>query len=84
VKRPSLLVAAVLALVVASVAYGQFRRRGGYVKENNFPPAKDIVIARWKYCTNGAIGQGGWTHNYPYSDMNLKELICRNKKVELD
>ena len=82
-KRPSLLVAAVLALVVAGVAVGQFRGRRYYTIEDNHPPATEFIVARWKYGTNGAIGHGGWSHNYPDAEMNLNEFIGRTTKVDV-
>ena len=81
-KRPSLLVAAVLALVVASVASGQFRRR--YMPEDNDAPPTEFVGARWHFGTNGAIGHMGWSHNYPYSEVNLNEFIGRNTSVDVE
>ena len=81
-KRKSLLVAAVLALVVAGFADGQFRRRGYYF-EDNVPPPTEFVVARWKYGTNGLIGHGGWSHNYPDAEINLNEFIGRTTKVDV-
>jgi hypothetical protein len=82
VKRPSLIVAAVLALAVASVASGQFRRR--YMPEDNIAPPTEFVGARWHFGTNGAIGHMGWSHNYPYSEVNLNEFIGRTTKVDVE
>jgi hypothetical protein len=87
VKRPSLLVAAVLALVVAGVAAGQFRGRrsyGGYgTFDDNHPPNTEFVSMRWHFGTDGAIGHMGWSHNYPYSEINLNEFIGRTTKVDV-
>ena len=82
-KRSSVVAVAVVALLAASVAAGQFRRRG-YSLENNDPPPTEFVVARWKYGTNGAIGHGGWTHNYPDAEMNLNEFIGRTTKVDVE
>jgi hypothetical protein len=84
VKRPSLLPAAVLALVVASAAQGQFRGRRYMTFEDNAPPPTEFIVARWKYGTNGAIGHYGWSHNYPDAEMNLNEFIGRTTKVEAE
>jgi hypothetical protein len=88
VKRPSLLVAAVLALVVASVAYGQFRgRRSSYgygTFDDNTPPRTEFVNMRWHFGTNGAIGHMGWSHNYPYSEINLNEFIGRTTRIDVE
>ncbi len=81
-KRPSLIVAAVLALAVASAASGQFRRR--YMPEDNTAPPTEFVGARWHFGTNGAIGHMGWSHNYPYSEVNLNEFIGRTTKVDVE
>ena len=62
-KRPSLLVVVVLALVVAGVAFGQFRgrRSAGYgTFDDNHPPATEFVNMRWHFGTNGAIGHMGY------------------------
>jgi len=88
VKRPSLLVAAVLALVVASVAFGQFRGRRsmgyGGTFDDNSPPATEFVSMRWHFGTNGAIGHMGWSHNYPESEVHLNEFIGRNTRVDVE
>lgn len=81
-KRPSLLVAAVLALVVASVAAGQFRRR--YMPEDNDAPPTEFVSMRWHFGTNGAIGHMGWSHNYPESEVHLNEFIGRTTKIDIE
>jgi hypothetical protein len=87
VKRPSLLVAAVLALVVAGVAAGQFRgrRSAGYgTFDDNKPPPTEFVSMRWHFGTDGAIGHMGWSHNYPRSEINLNEFIGRTTKVDVE
>jgi hypothetical protein len=78
-----LLVAAVLILVVAGLASGQFRRRGYYIEDNVAPPT-EFAVARWKFGTNGAIGHMGWSHNYPAAEMNLNEFIGRTTKVDVE
>ena len=86
-KRRSLLVAAVLALVVASVAHGQFRgRRSSYgygTFDDNAPPKTEFVNMRWHFGTNGAIGHMGWSHNYPDSEINLNEFIGRTTRIDV-
>ena len=86
-KRPSLLVVAVLALVVASLANGQFRgRRSSYgygTFDDNAPPPTEFVNMRWHFGTDGAIGHMGWSHNYPDSEINLNEFIGRTTKVDV-
>jgi hypothetical protein len=83
VKRPSLLAAVVAALLVAGAAYGQFRGRR-YTIEENVPPPTEFVGMRWRFGTNGAIGHMGWSHNYPYSEVNLNEFIGRTTKVDVE
>ena len=83
-KRPSLLVATVLALVVAGLASAQFRGRRYYRIADNVPPPTEFVVARWKFGTNGAIGHMGWSHNYPEAEMNLNEFIGRTTKVDVE
>jgi hypothetical protein len=72
-----------LAFVVAGAAFGQFRGRRYYSFEDNVPPPTELVVARWKYGTNGAIGHGGWSHNYPDAEMNLNEFIGRTTSVDV-
>ena len=87
-KRPSLLVVAVLALVVGGLASGQFRgRRSSYgygTVDDNAPPRTEFVNMRWHFGTNGAIGHMGWSHNYPYSEINLNEFIGRTTRIDVE
>ena len=39
--------------------------------DDNSPPATEFVSMRWHFGTNGAIGHMGWSHNYPYSEINF-------------
>ena len=82
-KRPSLLVVAVLALLVAGLASGQFGRRR-YMPADNVAPPTEFISMRWHFGTNGAIGHMGWSHNYPDSEINLNEFIGRTTKVEVE
>ena len=87
-KRPSSsLVVAVLALVVAGLAYGQFRgRRGGYsgTFDDNDPPPTEFAVMRWHFGTDGAIGHMGWSHNYPRAEIHLNEFIGRTTSVDVE
>jgi hypothetical protein len=82
-----LLVVAVLTLVVAGLAYGQFRgRRSSYgygTFDDNAPPPTEFISTRWHFGTDGAIGHMGWSHNYPNSEINLNEFIGRTTKVDV-
>lgn len=51
--------------------------------EQNDPPAKEFTAARWHFGTNGDIGHMGWSHNYPYSDINLNEFLERATLIDM-
>jgi hypothetical protein len=80
-------VAAVVSLVLvamlatASVDAQGFRRRPSI--EQNMPPATELIVARWRYGTNGWFGHMGWSHNYPSSDRNFNEFIIQSTGVDL-
>ena len=77
------LVVLVLALLVSSLTLAQgFRRRA--VIEQNEPPATELIVARWRYGTNGWFGDLGWSHNYPSSDRNLNEFISSATGIDVD
>ena len=82
-KRSRMVLVAVLALLVAGLASGQFGRRR-YMPEDNVAPPTEFVGARWHFGTNGDIGHMGWSHNYPYSELNLNEFIGRTTKVDVE
>ena len=64
----------VIAFGAALVANAQGFRRGFRIEQNE-PPATELVVARWRFGTNGLIGHMGWSHNYPSSDQNLNQFI---------
>jgi hypothetical protein len=70
-----------LAACATTVAYGQFRR--GYIPQNE-PPNTGFIAARLHFGTNGDIGHGGWSHNYPDSDMNLNEFLERATLLDVE
>lgn len=77
---------AVCLLAASMVAFAQgfgFRR---YAPQQNTPPPTELVVARWHFGTNGAIGHMGWSHNYPSSDRNFNGFIrdATRVNVELD
>lgn len=72
----------IAALGVASVAYGQRFRRQQIMQ--NDPPATEFIAARWHFGTNGAIGNMGWSHNYPDSDRNLNEFLARATSLDVE
>lgn len=50
----------------------------------NDPPATELVVARWKYGTNGWFRHLGWSHNYPYSDEHLNQFIIETTGINID
>lgn len=71
-------------VLLASLAHAQgFGRRRGYVEQNE-PPATELVVARWHFGTNGAIGHMGWSHNYPESDRHLNDFLARATGVDVE
>ena len=76
-----LLATVVLILALGALTYAQF----GFcntVRQNN-PPPTELVIARWKFGTNGRIGNTGWTHNYPDAEMHLAQLVGEATDVDV-
>jgi hypothetical protein len=72
----------IAAMLLAAVAQAQgFRRR--LAIEQNQPPATELIVARWRYGTNGWFGHMGWSHNYPSSDRNFNEFIIQSTGVDL-
>lgn len=82
-KRASIAAVAALALLATSLAHGQFGRRR-QMPADNAPPPTEFVGARWKFGTNGAIGHMGWSHNYPYSEINFNEFIGRTTSIDVE
>ena len=70
-----------IALLVSVDAQAQFGRR--FRIEQNDPPATELIVARWRFGTNGLIGHMGWSHNYPYSDENFNEFIIQSTGIDL-
>jgi hypothetical protein len=72
----------VLATLIAPAVWAQgFYRRS---IEQNEPPATELVVARWRYGTNGWFGHLGWSHNYPSSDRNLNEFISNSTRIDIE
>jgi hypothetical protein len=69
-------------LLGASLAHAQRFRR--YSIQQNVPPPTELVVARWRFGTNGAIGHMGWSHNYPSSDENLNEFIENATGIDIE
>lgn len=74
-----------VAFALASgVVYGQFGFGRRVVIQQNDPPPTEFVMARWSFNTNGRINHTGWTHNYPYSEQNLNQLLSEVTAVDVD
>ena len=71
----------VMTLLVSADAHAQFGRR--WQIEQNTPPATELIVARWRFGTNGAIGHMGWAHNYPNSDENFNEFIEQSTGIDI-
>ncbi len=56
----------------------------GWNTEQNNPPATELIVARWRFGTNGMIGHFGWAHNYPSSDQNFNEFIGNATRIDID
>jgi hypothetical protein len=82
VRQPLLL--GLVLLLAAGLVYGQFGFGRRVVIQQNDPPPTEFVIARWSFNTNGRIGHTGWTHNYPYSEQHLNQLLSEVTSVNVD
>ena len=82
-KRLFSLAVLLFVLVVAGAVYSQ-GYRGRYSIYQNVPPKTELVVARWRFGTNGLIGNRGWSHNYPQSDENLNEFLRRSTGINVD
>ena len=71
-----------ITFLVTTSAQAQFGRR--YRIEQNNPPATEVIVARWHFGTNGAIGHFGWSHNYPSSDENFNGFILQSTRIDIE
>lgn len=71
----------VLSMLIAAIAHAQWGRR--WRIEQNYPPATELIVARWHFGTNGNIGHMGWSHNYPSSDQNLNGFIRQSTRIDV-
>ena len=53
-------------------------------EDNPNVPATEVILQRWHFGTNGAIGHMGWSHNYPESEVHLNEFIDRTTRVDVE
>ena len=72
-----------LVLGFAAVIHAQFGFFRGMISQND-PPPTELVIARWKFGTNGRIGHMGWSHNYPDAEMHLNQLLSEATGVDVE
>jgi hypothetical protein len=85
VKPHSLaIVGGLAALLGASLAYAQFFGRRYVMEDNPNVPATEVILQRWHFGTNGAIGHMGWSHNYPDSEVHLNEFIGRTTRLDVE
>ena len=79
---------ALLALIAllsgSALAAAQFGFWGGRAIVQNDPPDTELVVARLRFNTNGAIGHMGWAHNYPDAEINLNQFIGRATSVNVE
>jgi hypothetical protein len=83
--RRAVLVAVLAGLLCGSaLAAVQFGVWGGRMIVQNDPPPTELVVARLRFGTNGAIGNMGWSHNYPDAEMNLNQFIGRATSIDVE
>lgn len=85
IRRAKLATFAVLILAVlgSTFAVAQSFRRFMPIPQHD-PPPTELIVARWRYGTNGWFGHMGWSHNYPSSDHNLNEFIKSATGIDVD
>ena len=71
------------AVLISTLTLAQGFRRFMPIPQNE-PPPTELVVARWRYGTNGWFGHLGWSHNYPSSDRNLNEFIASATGIDVD
>jgi hypothetical protein len=77
-------VAAILALLSAALASAQFYGWRRCSMDEHVAPLTEVVMQRWHFGTNGRIGHCGWSHNYPYSEINFNEFVGRTTRVDVE
>jgi len=83
-KHLRLMTLILAAMLLVSLVHAQgFGRRRAYIEQNE-PPATEFIAARWHFGTNGAIGNMGWSHNYPQSDRHLNDFLTRATGVDVE
>jgi glucose-6-phosphate isomerase len=44
----------------------------------------ELIVALWRFGTNGNIGAMGRSHNYPESDQNLNAFLKWNTQLNME
>ena len=70
-----------LIFAVSTLVYPQGR---WFFIQQNDPPDTELIVARWKFGTNGRIGHMGWSHNYPNSDAHINTLIAEATGINVE
>jgi hypothetical protein len=84
-KRIYILALGAISLIagIAALGYGQFDIFRFRIRQND-PPATELIIARWRFSTNGAIGHMGWSHNYPNAEIHLNQMISETTLMHVE
>jgi hypothetical protein len=86
-SRSVVIILVLFIFAIAMTVYAQGYRgyySGRYVISQNDAPKTELVVARWRFGTNGRIGHRGWSHNYPQSDEHLNGFIRRTTGINVD
>jgi hypothetical protein len=80
----SMILAAVSAIAgIAALGFAQLEFLRFRIPQNN-PPPTELVIARWRFNTNGRIGHMGWSHNYPDAEIHLNQMVSETTLMNVD
>jgi len=84
-KRFHIITFATVFLIVGIgvFSYAQLDFLGFRIRQNE-PPSTELVIARWRFSTNGRIGHMGWSHNYPDAEIHLNQLVSETTLVNVE
>jgi len=83
--KARLALAAVLLVLLSSLAIAQFRgggggrRGGGRIQQNLDVSRTDFVFARWQYASGNA-----WSHDYPDAEEHINQVMSEATGVDVD
>jgi len=82
--KARLVLAAVLLVLLSSLALAQFRgggggRRGARIQQNLDVSKTDFVFARWQYASGNA-----WSHDYPDAEQHINQIMSEATGVNVD